>query len=80
MLKCSICSIVLTSNIANLISTTVPYILAFAACKALIRGLVKPLAMRLAHWNPVTSLSPGYMMANVMRGLQAKQAVLGEPN
>lgn len=53
---------------------TVQNISAYTASKAAVRGLVKPLALELApHGLRFTSLSPGSMMTDMMRGLQAKE-------
>lgn len=73
----SIGNIVFIGSIATHISTTVQNISCYAASKAAVRGLVKPLAMELAQYGiRVNSLSPGYMMTDMMRGLQVKQPEL----
>ena len=67
-------AIVFIASIATYISTTVQNISCYAASKSAIKGLVKPLAMELAPFGiRVNSLSPGYMMTDMMRGLQIKQ-------
>jgi NAD(P)-dependent dehydrogenase (short-subunit alcohol dehydrogenase family) len=67
-------TIIFIASIATYISTTVQTISCYTASKAAIKGLVKPLAMELAPYGiRVNSLSPGYMMTDMMRGLQ-KQA------
>lgn len=77
MLESSVGSIVLIGSIATPISTTAQHISTYVATKAAIRGLVKPLAMKLAPpGTHIKSLSPGHMMTNVMRALQTKQAQL----
>jgi len=64
-------TIVFISSIATSISTIAQRISCYAASKAAIKGLVKPLAMELAPYGiRVNSLSPGYMMTDMMRGLQ----------
>lgn len=46
----------------------------YSASKAAVRGLVKPLAVELAPFGiRVNSLSPGYMMTDMMQGLQQQQ-------
>jgi sorbose reductase len=70
-------SIVFIASIATHISTTVQRISTYSATKAAIRGLVKPLAMELAEYGiRVNSLSPGYMMTDMMRSLQQQQPKL----
>jgi sorbose reductase len=70
-------SIVFVGSIATKISTTIQNISCYAASKAAVQGLVKPLAMELAPYGiRVNSLSPGYMMTDMMRGLQAKQPAI----
>ena len=67
-------TIVFIGSIATHIPTSVQHISAYTASKAAVRGLVKPLAMELAPYGiRVNSLSPGYMMTDMMRGLQTKQ-------
>jgi sorbose reductase len=67
-------TIIFIASIATYISTTVQHISCYTASKAAIKGLVKPLAMELAPYGiRVNSLSPGYMMTDMMKGLQ-KQA------
>ena len=67
-------TIVFIASIATYISTTVQNISCYTASKSAIKGLVKPLAMELAPYGiRVNSLSPGYMMTDMMRGLQIQQ-------
>lgn len=70
-------SIVFIASIATYIASTAQEISCYTASKAAIKGLVKPLAMELAQYGiRVNSLSPGYMMTDMMRGLQAEQPTL----
>lgn len=70
-------SIVFVGSIATRISSTIQAISCYTASKAAVQGLVKPLAMELApHGIRVNSLSPGYMMTDMMRGLQVKQPAI----
>ena len=67
-------TIVFIASIATYISTSVQNISCYTASKSAVKGLVKPLAMELAPYGiRVNSLSPGYMMTDMMRGLQTKQ-------
>ena len=67
-------TIVFIASIATHISTTVQRISCYSASKAAVRGLVKPLAMELAEYGiRVNSLSPGYMMTEMMRQLQVQK-------
>lgn len=67
-------SIVFVASIATHIASTAQQITVYAASKSAVRGLVKPLAMELAPYGiRVNSLSPGYMMTDMMRGLQTQQ-------
>ena len=67
-------TIVFIASIATHISSTAQRISCYTASKAAVRGLVKPLAMELAPYGiRVNSLSPGYMMTDMMRGLQREQ-------
>ena len=67
-------SIVFIASIATHIASSVQQISAYVASKSAVRGLVKPLAMELAPYGiRVNSLSPGYMMTDMMRGLQNQQ-------
>jgi sorbose reductase len=51
----------------------------YSASEAAVRGLVKPLAMELAPYGiRVNPLSPGYLMTDMMGGLQVKQPKLVE--
>ncbi|KAK4986994.1 hypothetical protein LTR50_004946 [Elasticomyces elasticus] len=70
-------SIVFVTSIATHIASTAQQISCYTASKAAVRGLVKPLAMELAQYGiRVNSLSPGYMMTDMMRGLQQQQPSL----
>jgi sorbose reductase len=70
-------SIIFIASIATHIASTAQRISTYAASKAAIRGLVKPLAMELAEYGiRVNSLSPGYMMTDMMRSLQQQQPTL----
>lgn len=70
-------SIVFIASIATHISTTAQHITSYTASKAAVRGLVKPMAMELAeHGIRVNSLSPGYMMTDMMAGLEKSQPQL----
>jgi sorbose reductase len=70
-------TIVFTGSIASHISAAVQNISCYSASKAAVRGLVKPLSMELAPYGiRVNSLSPGYMIMDMMRGLQVKQPKL----
>jgi sorbose reductase len=67
-------NIVFIGSIATHISTAVQTISCYSASKAAVRGLVKPLAYELGQYGiRVNSLSPGYMMTDMMRGLQVKE-------
>jgi len=64
-------TIIFITSIATHISTSVQHISCYTASKSAVRGLVKPLAMELVQYGiRVNSLSPGYMMTDMMRGLQ----------
>ncbi|RAO74293.1 uncharacterized protein BHQ10_010305 [Talaromyces amestolkiae] len=70
-------SIVFIGSIATHIASTAQNISAYVASKGAVRSLVKPLAMELAPYGiRVNSLSPGYMMTDMMRGLQSQQPAL----
>jgi sorbose reductase len=72
-------TIVFIGSVATHISTAVQNISCYSASKAAVRGLVKPLVIELAPYGiRVNSLSPGYMMTDMMRNLQAKQLKLVE--
>jgi sorbose reductase len=72
-------TIVLISSIATHISTTLQNISCYSASKADVRCLVKPLAMELVPYGiRVNSLSPGYMMTDMIRSLQIKEPKLVE--
>ncbi|KAK5218678.1 hypothetical protein LTR72_008617 [Exophiala xenobiotica] len=67
-------NIVFIGSIATHIASTAQNISAYVASKAAVRGLVAPLSMELAPYGiRVNSLSPGYMMTDMMRGLQSQQ-------
>jgi len=67
-------SIVFIGSIATHIASTAQNISAYTASKGAVRSLVKPLAMELGRYGiRVNSLSPGYMMTDMMRGLQSQQ-------
>ncbi|KAH7397631.1 hypothetical protein BKA64DRAFT_672438 [Cadophora sp. MPI-SDFR-AT-0126] len=70
-------SIVFIASIATYIASTAQQISCYTASKAAVKGLVKPLAMELSQYGiRVNSLSPGYMMTDMMRGLQTEQPTL----
>jgi sorbose reductase len=63
-------TILFIASIATHIASTAQHISAYTASKAAERGLVKPLAMEIAPYGiRVNSMSPGYMMTDMMRGL-----------
>jgi sorbose reductase len=67
-------SILFITSIATHIASSAQSISAYSASKSAVRGLVKPLAMELAPYGiRVNSLSPGYMMTDMMKGLQREQ-------
>lgn len=67
-------SIIFIASIASHTPSSAQNISAYIASKAAVRGLVKPLALELAPYGiRVNSLSPGYTMTEMMRGLQEKQ-------
>ena len=67
-------SIVFIASISTYIPSSAQNISAYIASKEAVRGLVKPLAIELAPFGVrVNSLSPGYMMTDMMRGLQREQ-------
>lgn len=67
-------SIVFIASIATHIASTAQRISAYTASKGAVRSLVKPLAMELAPYGiRVNSLSPGYTMTDMMKGLQSQQ-------
>lgn len=67
-------SIVFVGSIATHTASTAQNISAYVASKGAVQSLVKPLAMELAPYGiRVNSLSPGYMMTDMMRGLQKEQ-------
>jgi sorbose reductase len=64
-------SIVFIASISTHMPSSAQNISVYIASKAAVRGLVKPLAVELApHGIRVNSLSPGYTMTDMMRGLQ----------
>ena len=66
--------IVFIGSITTHIASSAQNISAYVASKSAVRGLVKPLAMELAPYGiRVNSLSPGYMMTDMMKGLQTQQ-------
>ncbi|KAJ5203609.1 uncharacterized protein N7498_004488 [Penicillium cinerascens] len=70
-------TIILIASIATYIASSAQQISCYAASKAAVKGLVKPMAMELAPYGiRVNSLSPGYMMTDMMRGLQEQQPQL----
>lgn len=67
-------SIVFVGSIATHIASTAQNISAYTASKGAVRSLVKPLAMELGRYGiRVNSLSPGYMMTDMMQGLHNQQ-------
>ena len=67
-------SIVFIASISTHIPSVAQNISAYISSKAAVRGLVKPLAVELAPYGiRVNSLSPGYMMTDMMQGLQRQQ-------
>lgn len=67
-------SIIFIASIATYIASSAQKISCYTASKSAIRGLVKPVAMELSRYGiRVNSLSPGYSMTDMMRGLQSEQ-------
>ena len=67
-------SIVFVASISTHIPSVAQNISAYIGSKAAVRGLVGPLAVELAPYGiRVNSLSPGYMMTDIMQGLQRQQ-------
>ena len=67
-------SIVFIASIATYVASTAQQISCYTASKAAIKGLVKPVAIELSPYGiRVNSLSPGYMMTDMMKALQSKQ-------
>lgn len=67
-------SILFIASIATHIPSSAQHISAYIASKEAVRGLVRPLAIEIAPFGiRVNSLSPGYMMTDMMRGLQREQ-------
>ena len=70
-------SIVFIASIATYMASSAQQISCYTASKAAIKGLVKPVAMELSRFGiRVNSLSPGYTMTDMMRGLQREQPSL----
>ena len=70
-------SIVFIASIATYMASSAQQISCYTASKAAIKGLVKPVAMELSRYGiRVNSLSPGYTMTDMMRGLQQAQPTL----
>ncbi|KAK4942799.1 hypothetical protein LTR10_017559 [Elasticomyces elasticus] len=70
-------SIIFIASIATYLASTAQQISCYTASKAAIKGLVKPVAMELSQYGiRVNSLSPGYTMTDMMKGLQAEQPKL----
>jgi sorbose reductase len=70
-------SIVFIASIATYIASTAQQISSYTASKAAVKGLVKPVAMELSRFGiRVNSLSPGYTMTDMMRGLQSEHPSL----
>lgn len=70
-------TIIFIASIATYIASSAQQISCYTASKAAVKGLVKPMAMELAPYGiRVNSLSPGYMMTDMMRGLQQQQPQL----
>ncbi len=66
--------IVFVASITTYIASSAQQISCYTASKAAIKGLVKPVAMELSRYGiRVNSLSPGYTMTDMMRGLQNEQ-------
>ncbi|OIW32926.1 NAD(P)-binding protein [Coniochaeta ligniaria NRRL 30616] len=67
-------SIIFVATLTSYQATPVQNISIYAASKAALRGLIKPMAMELApHGIRVNSISPGYMMTDMTK-------MLGEQN
>lgn len=67
-------SILFIASIATHIPSSAQHISTYIASKEAVRGLIRPLAIELAPFGiRVNSLSPGYMMTDMMRGLQREQ-------
>lgn len=67
-------SIIFIASIATYMASSAQQISCYTASKAAIKGLVKPVAMELSKYGiRVNSLSPGYTMTDMMRGLQNEQ-------
>lgn len=70
-------SIVFIASIATYMASSAQQISCYTASKAAIKGMVKPIAMELSRYGiRVNSLSPGYTMTDMMRGLQQAQPTL----
>lgn len=67
-------TIIFIASIATYIASTAQQISCYTASKAAIKGLVKPMAMELSQYGiRVNSVSPGYTMTDMMKGLQTQQ-------
>lgn len=67
-------SIIFIASISTHMASSAQQISCYTASKSAIRGLVKPIAMELSRYGiRVNSLSPGYTMTDMMRGLQREQ-------
>jgi NAD(P)-dependent dehydrogenase (short-subunit alcohol dehydrogenase family) len=67
-------SIIFIASIATYMASSAQQISCYTASKAAIKGLVKPVAMELSRYGVrVNSISPGYTMTDMMRGLQSEQ-------
>lgn len=67
-------TIIFVASIASHIASSAQQISCYTASKAAVKGLVKPVAMELSRYGiRVNSLSPGYTMTDMMRGLQQQQ-------
>ena len=70
-------SIVFIASISTHIPSVAQNISAYIGSKAAVRGMAKPLAVELAPYGiRVNSLSPGYMMTDMMEALQQQQPSL----
>jgi NAD(P)-dependent dehydrogenase (short-subunit alcohol dehydrogenase family) len=70
-------SIIFIASIATHMASKGQQISCYAASKAAVRGMVKWVAMELSQYGiRVNSLSPGYTMTDMMRGLQSQQPSL----
>lgn len=70
-------AIVFIASISTYVAEGAQNISTYVASKSAVKGMVKPLAMELARYGiRVNSLSPGYTMTDMMRGLQEKEPKL----